>query len=78
MRRTGLSSRRTDSDMTQGVIWRHMLEFSLPMALVIEGNGQKDLFQGTSLDKVNEWEMEENRMIKGCFYLRLRKRGERT
>ena len=53
-------------------------ELSLPMALVIEGNGQKDLFQGTSLDKVNEWEMEENRMIKGCFYLRLRKRGERT
>ncbi len=24
---------RTDSDMTQGVIWKHLLQFSLPMAL---------------------------------------------
>ena len=24
---------RTDSDMTQGAIWRHLLQFSLPMAV---------------------------------------------
>ena len=24
---------RTDSDMTQGTIWRHLLHFSLPMAI---------------------------------------------